>query len=443
MFQRVTQSIVNQVDSGDLVPVRSILDNQHFRPLCLVTEQRRFVFFGSRRYMQTFYRFDEVLLPAGDDKSTESLFPKGGHQDSMQFSVKKHVSDNVDGSASACVEPASAEVKGAASLSKEWSVKLQHNHISVPELEALIPERKINMDHPFIKQLQKKPQRLYIVRETIETLEDTIYEESTEGGGSLKIQAYATLCAKGTRKNKQSITIPKGCTLAFKVIPLTITDGSWFLGHFTSRAMFESDGLSEGRLGQLKVEFKANCQILSKLSPDMSIILLKAIKAVMRDRNLFQELAQKMEAVLDETDSCELKTESPDLKDLLNTLRYSKQLLRQMARAIAYTLDVLDELMEDQLLLLLESLEEKIMHQQLMLVTSILEHDIEQKKGNFRVDARLLSFSQEKQQELTIAMVEMSGVTFQKDGSFVCTENAFSAVAALCVSLHILSLLSN
>lgn len=49
-----------------------------------------------------------------------------------------------------------------------------------------------------------------------------------------------------------------------------------------------------------------------------------------------------MEAVLDETDSCELNTESPDLKDLLNTLRYSRHLLLQMARAIAYTLDALD-----------------------------------------------------------------------------------------------------
>lgn len=72
---------------------------------------------------------------------SESLFLKGGCQDSMQFTVKKRVSDSVDGSASVCVDPASAELKGAASLSKEWSVKLQHNRIPVSELEALIPQR--------------------------------------------------------------------------------------------------------------------------------------------------------------------------------------------------------------------------------------------------------------------------------------------------------------
>ncbi|NWS63851.1 GSDA3 protein, partial [Chunga burmeisteri] len=87
------------------------------------------------------------------------------------------------------------------------------------------------------------------------------------------------------------------------------------------------------------------------------------------------------------------------------------------------------ELTEDQLLLLLESLEDKIVSQQLK-----LEH--------FSVDASLLSFSQEKEQELTIAMVEMSGVKLQEDGTAVCTEAA-KTVAALYVSLYILNLLSN
>lgn len=58
------------------------------------------------------------------------------------------------------------------------------------------------------------------------------------------------------------------------------------------------------------------------------------------------------------------------------------------------------------------------------------------------MDASLLSFSQEREQKLTIAMVEMSGVKLQTDGSAVCTK-AFSAVAALYVSLYVLDLLSN
>ncbi|KAF1641906.1 Gasdermin-A3, partial [Eudyptes chrysocome] len=96
------------------------------------------------------------------------------------------------------------------------------------------------------------------------------------------------------------------------------------------------------------------------------------------------------------------------------------------------------ELTEDQLLLLLESLEEKIVSQQLKLVREHASH-LAQNEGA----GGLLSFAQEEEQKLTIAMVEMSGVKLQKDGSAVCTEKAFSAVAALYVSLYVLDLLSN
>lgn len=76
-------------------------------------------------------------------------------------------------------------------------------------------------------------------------------------------------------------------------------------------------------------------------------------------------------------------------------------------------------------------------------VESILEHNIEHRKGCFSLDASLLSFSREEEQQLTIAMVEMSGVKLQKDGSAVHTEEAFPAIAALYVSLYVLNLLSD
>ncbi|NWX09658.1 GSDA3 protein, partial [Caloenas nicobarica] len=97
------------------------------------------------------------------------------------------------------------------------------------------------------------------------------------------------------------------------------------------------------------------------------------------------------------------------------------------------------ELTENQLLLLLEALEEKIVPQWLKLVRENTNHAWLKTKG---VDPTLLSFPQEKEQELTIALVEMSGVKLQKDGSVICTDNAFPAVAALYVSLYVLGLLS-
>ncbi|KAM6312266.1 gasdermin-A [Podargus strigoides] len=446
MFKRIAQSVVNQMDArGDLVPVHSISDQEHFRPLCLVRRKRKAIFHPSPRYKRTWYRLDDVLLPGGDDKSSESLFPSGGGQDSQQFTIKKSTSDRVDGNLSLRIDSTSMELKGAASLTKGWAIKLEKSHIPVPKLEALKAERKINVNHSFIQQLQKTDQNLYVVHETITTSEETSYEESTTAEGSFMTQLYAKFCTKGTRENKQSITIPKGCTLAFRAIQLAITEGPWELKYFSKShyRKFVSDGFSQGKLGALQEEVKENCQILSKLSSRLLSIFLKAIKAVMRDRNLLQELTQKMETVLDEPDNCELKTESPDLKDLLSSLQHSsRHLLLKVAEAITYTLGAFDELTDDQLLLLLESWEEKIVPQQLKLVKSILEHNIDHRKEPFSVDASLLSFSGEMEQQLTIAVVEMSGVRLQKDGSAVCTTDAFSAVAALYASLYVLNLLS-
>ncbi|XP_014813419.1 PREDICTED: gasdermin-A [Calidris pugnax] len=447
MFKKVPRSIVKQVESGaDLVPVPNILDHKHFRPLRLVMRPEEKWFCRSPPYKRTFYSLEDVLLPGGDDKSTEPLFLKGGSQGSAQFTVTKRVSDKVDGNVSASVERVGGEVNAGISLSKEWSIKLEKKEIPVEELEALPTKRKINMNHPLIQQLQKTKWRLYVIYETIEASEETTYKESAEAGGGAMARFYATLCVKGSKDNKESITIPKGCTLGFRVIPLRVENGSWDVEIFSMRAqeefLFVSDGFSRGELRRLEAEVENNCQILPKLSLNVSIKLLEAIKAVMGDTNLFRELSQKMEAVLCGTDNCELKTESPKLKDLLDILRNSsRQLLLQMAEAIAYILEALDELTEDQLLLLLTSLEEKIVPQQLNLVKSILEHDIENEKS-FSVDARLLSFSQEKEQELTLAMIEMSGATLRKDGSVVCKEDAFLAIAALCVSLYVLNLLS-
>ncbi|NXT06083.1 GSDA3 protein, partial [Prunella fulvescens] len=99
------------------------------------------------------------------------------------------------------------------------------------------------------------------------------------------------------------------------------------------------------------------------------------------------------------------------------------------------------ELTEDQLLLLLESLERKIVSQQLNLVENLLEHDLNKGKETFLVDAGLL-FPHEEEQMLTIALVELSGVQLQKDGSAVPRDEPFEAVAALLVALYTLNCLS-
>ncbi|NXF26839.1 GSDA3 protein, partial [Rhodinocichla rosea] len=91
------------------------------------------------------------------------------------------------------------------------------------------------------------------------------------------------------------------------------------------------------------------------------------------------------------------------------------------------------ELTEDQLLLLLESLERKIVSQQLNLVRTHIT------LGSFQGE---VLFSQEEEQMLTIALVELSGVQLQENGSVIPRDQPFEAMAALFVALYALNFLS-
>ncbi|NXO95971.1 GSDA3 protein, partial [Certhia brachydactyla] len=93
------------------------------------------------------------------------------------------------------------------------------------------------------------------------------------------------------------------------------------------------------------------------------------------------------------------------------------------------------ELMEEQLLLLLESLERKIVSQQLKLVRTHIT------LGSFQGEAGVI-FPHEEEQRLTMELVELSGVQLQEDGAAVPRDQPFEAVAALFVALYALKFLS-
>uniref|UniRef100_A0A8C3L8K8 Uncharacterized protein n=1 Tax=Chrysolophus pictus TaxID=9089 RepID=A0A8C3L8K8_CHRPC len=425
MFKKVTQTVAKQMDpKGDLVPVHSISDQDHFRLLCLVRRKRKARFRPFPSYRRTEFRLHDVLLPGEGEDSVESLLPSTASRSPWEFTTVGSIKDRVDGTLSIPIDPAEVEVGGAASMSKQWHVKLEKKHILVAKLEALREERKINMKHTFIEQLRKARQNLYVIHETIETSEEARYEESTQAEAKFMAQLYAKFSAKGTTGSKQSITIPRGCTLAFRAMQLTIEDTAW--------------GFAHRELDALEKEVKEKCHILSHLADELNAITVKSIKAVMRDRSLLEELSEKMEAVLDDPDNCELTTQSPDLEVLLSTLKISARCdLLSLTEAISYTLDAFSELTQDQLLLLLESWEVKIVPQQLKLVRSILEQNAEHSTA-----AGLLSSFSQQQQQLTTAVLEMSGVELQGSSAAACKKENFPSLAALYAALHALHCLS-
>ncbi|XP_066061132.1 gasdermin-A-like isoform X2 [Chamaea fasciata] len=441
MFKKLTKLILKQMDPRDeLVPVESIAHNEHFRPLYLLIKKRKSkrIFHPDPYYQHTRFTLDDVLLPGEDGNHREPIY-----QVSSQFTLTQTSVDQAGGGLSISFDPASAGLQGAASLSNEFSITVQKKSISQESLEALRTEREIDMDHSFIQQLQRTDIELYVVTEILEASEEAVYKESTKAGGGFNAKCYARASAQGTRENTQSIVVPKGCTLAFRLIQIHIKDGAWSLGHIPKKVKVIRSLQALSGKGIVESEVEKNCQIFLKFSSDLLLIVLNTIKAVMTDKNLLEELSQKMEEVPEQNDGYELKTESPDLQGLFSTLQHSpRDRVLLLAEGITYILDALHELMEDQLLLLLESLERKIVSQQLKLVENLLTPHLKYGMQPFHVDAELLSFPHVEEQMLTIALVELSGVQLQEDGSAVPRDQPFEAVAALFVALYALNLLS-
>ncbi|XP_065609857.1 gasdermin-A [Cyrtonyx montezumae] len=445
MFRKVTRKIAKQMDpKGDLVPVHSISDQHHFRLLCLVRRKRKTRFHPFPCYRRTEYTLQDVLLPGKDTDSLELLLPSRDSQGPKEFTTTGRVHDGLDGTLSVPIHFTELELGAAASMSKQWHLKVEEKHILVPKLEALSAERRIDTKHAFIEQLRKAGQNLYVVHQMLETSEEARYEECMEGEARFMARLYAKFSAKGTADSKQSITIPRGCTVAFGVKQLTIGDTTWGINHLpeNDQPTFESDSSAHRELYALEKEVKQNCDILSQLADELNIIVVKSIRAVMRDRNLLEELAGKMETALDEPESCELTAQSPDLEDLLCTLQFSpRHHLLHLTGAISYTLDAFSELTEDQLLLLLESWEVKIVPQQLKLVRSILEQSTEHGEQCCSTAASWTSF-REQEQQLTTAVLRMSGVELQGSRAAAFKEENFPSLAALYAALYALHCLS-
>ncbi|NXQ38369.1 GSDMA protein, partial [Catharus fuscescens] len=340
----LTKFIVKQMDPcEELVPVESIADNEHFRPLYLLIKKRKpkTIFHPAPYYQRTGFTLHDVLLPGEDDESIEPLL-----QDSSQFPLTKNSKDQADGCLSISFDPASADLQGGASFSKEISITPQKKSISLESLEALRREREINMDHSFIRQLQRTDINLYVVTEILEASEETVYKEATKADGGFKAKFYATFFAKSTSEDKQTIVIPKGCTLAFRTIPLHIGDEAWDVEYFPLNAVRNAADVTndptQGKFGVVMSEVQYSCRIFPELCPDLLLIVFNTIKAVMRDNHLLQELRQKMEDIPEQNDGYEFKTESTDLKDLFSTLEHlERDRLLQLAEGITYILDAL------------------------------------------------------------------------------------------------------
>ncbi|XP_067326136.1 gasdermin-A2-like [Anolis sagrei] len=185
---------------------------------------------------------------------------------------------------------------------------------------------------------------------------------------------------------------------------------------------------------------EATCAQFSSLSENLRGVFLTGFVAVMRNTDLLQKLMFQLEEALEAPGQCKLKANGPELQDLVENLNDgSGVIIIELAKAVHYFLKALDELEEEQLMLLEESVERKIVPKQLALIDIILDNILSNDEKKFTVDIQLLS---EEEMLIMGAMIEMSGVTVQETEAQLTGTGEPEALVPLFVVLYVLSLLT-
>ncbi|KAJ7313580.1 hypothetical protein JRQ81_005088 [Phrynocephalus forsythii] len=452
-FHKATRSLARQLDpGGEMIPVRSIIDQKSFRPLCLVQRKQKSPEWLTSPFHKTDYNLYDMLL-------SEDIPAKLDAQDSVSITILDELDGTLEGGMGEHLSIITADAKGSASMSHTTAVKVKKIQVSPMVLNSVIKKAKIDMNHEFVKQSKKLERNLYVITEAIETTEETQFEESNKLEGSIFYKAIAKIQLTGSRKGKKAISVPKSCILAFRAKKLQIqSDGSIGISYYpedkTRTFGFKTHKCLDGSTLQmdkgytkdgLQMEIQQECMQFSFLVKDLCTLFLTGFVAIMKDEEkyLLQTLEFQLEEALEDPEHFRLRANEPELQGLVENLQDpSGAICAELAGAVLYFLQALDELTEIQLLLLLDSVEKKIVSKELTVVKSILDHGFTKEGERFTIDVRSLT---EEELNITGAMIEMSRVSVEKTGpSLVLTNEpvAFSNLNALYVALYVLNLLS-
>ncbi|XP_026573339.1 gasdermin-A [Pseudonaja textilis] len=448
-FYNATKSLAKMIDShGDWIPVPSLIDQNNFRPFCVLQKKRKTSWWQSCPFLKTDYQLHHLLLSGND---TSSLVQK----DSELFTLEETVDGMLKGDISGITD---TEITSAVSISHERSVKMKKIHVPIEDLDSLMKEKKINNEHPFIKQSKKLQRNLYLITASAEAVETATFGESNKVESSIFHKAYIKLSLEGARDRKKIITIPKGCILAFKAKKLFIgeetvgicyysTDktGTFEIQIASASADFDTFvSVWKGNKKNLRKEVEKEYVPFSLMSSNLRGKFLTSFVVLMKKSDLLEKLELQLEQVLEDPEQFRLNMDESEFKDLMDNLQDVKgAIVTELAEATLYFLQALDELTEFQIMLLIESVEKKIVSQQLNLVGGILDKYFWNEKQNFTVEIQQLP---EEEWDITGALIEeISGISIQRSGCTVTGSippDSSSNLSALYVALFAIDLLS-
>ncbi|XP_014446163.1 gasdermin-A [Tupaia chinensis] len=440
MFENVTRALARQLNPrGDLTPLDSLIDFKRFHPFCLVLRKRKSTLFWGARYVRTDYTLLDVLEP-GSSPSDPT--------DTGNFGFKNMLDARVEGDVDV---PKTVKVKGTAGLSRNSTLEVQTLSVAPKALETLREERKLEADHPFLKEMRDRGENLYVVMEVVETVQEVTLERAGKAEGCFSLPFFAPLGLQGSVNHKEAVTIPKGCVLAFRVRQLMVNGkDEWDIPHIYNDNMqtFPPEGKPEEKLtliqasdvGEVHEDFKTlkeevqrETKEVEKLSQAGQRSLLSSLSKLLGKKKELQDLELTLEGALDKGHEVTLEALP---KDVL--------LSKDVMGAVLYFLGALTELSEAQQKLLVKSMEKKILPVQLKLVESTMEQNfLQDKEGVFPLHPKLLSSLGEEELTLTEALVGLSGLEVQRSGpQYMWDPDTLPRLCALYAGLSLLQLLT-
>ncbi|XP_030077159.1 gasdermin-A3 [Microcaecilia unicolor] len=376
-FTRAAKSIISELDpDGDLIPVSNLIDSERYKHLCLMVKEN-LVLYPLRKkskYVNTGFKLTD-MMEAGDP----------GDEIEILQSKSYKVTEEVGGMLAASVDvpdmPIDMAIKAGAEISHSRSILVNKKYVTQPALESLKDKRRIDMSRTPMEEWQYKDKDIYVITEIMEIEQDTDIHTSGSIESSLN---FFKVGIKGKGHKKSIIHIPKGSVLGFRAQLLKIRNGKWAVScsPSTNEKTFDnliyhtkSDTISvfESLKGfpRAKAEIQGECSSLKFLCQEVAEdVLLKAFVFIMKDPKTITEVETRVEQV-----RCSGEQYLTAMSKLLEYLGISKiptELYRDLIELIRFFLDALNELDEDGVFMLMESVEKQNTEHQLTQVETLL-----------------------------------------------------------------------
>ncbi|XP_035582972.1 gasdermin-C-like [Zalophus californianus] len=403
LFARDAGSVVRELGRrGELVPTDSLNSAPHLRPFCLVRKKhRRPPWPWDTPFIPTDFSLMDALEPS-------SPIPELNRSQSIQ--TREMVAGAVTGAMSVGTG-LPVQVTGNSGVIHSSTLTVHTLMVSPHTWETLMKTKLRTPKPSFLRELQRRKEKesLYVVTEAVETTHDTVLQSLSNaeeagrlvflGPGHLKLQGQSHMA------KEKAVTITQGTVLAHRVLQLGMREDCWASAY--SWAPGEEPNF-QGLQRQVGVQL----QDLATLPAELRHPLLSALQELLQDPRALQELEDTMEQALDTGVLGQLV--GPGGFILSTVQNPSGRLLTSKGRAILCILGAPVVLSDTQHCLLTQSMERRIMPQQLELVASILEPNFNQmEETTFSLPLEVLSSLQSEDAALSLSLVESCGLELQ------------------------------